>query len=96
MQVFGLPGHIIRNARDGHPDISRCVARTEAQSLTNVSLCLFGATDENLAKSDKCMSAGKISIQLQCAFTFGDALRRAPSQYVDVPQQSVAARMVRD
>jgi hypothetical protein len=55
---------IFRNSRDCHPDISERVARTEAQGLANVSLGVFGATDVNLAKSDKGMGVGEISIQL--------------------------------
>ena len=85
-----------RDAPECLPGMGIRVARTEAQGLADVSLCFLGATGENLAKSDKRMGAGKISIQLQRAFTFGDALRRAPGQYVDIPQQPVAARMVRD
>jgi hypothetical protein len=53
------------------------IARTEARCLADMSLCLFGATDENLTKSDKGMSSGEISIQRQRMFTFGDALRSA-------------------
>src|SRR3984885_10241484 len=41
-----------RLAHPRYPDVSIGVARTEAQTLRNVSLCLFGATDENLAESD--------------------------------------------
>ena len=67
----------LRKARDGHPDVSHRIARTEAQGLGNVSLCFFGATDKNLTKSDNGMGDGKISIQLQRMFTFGDALRGA-------------------
>ena len=33
-----------------HPNISQRIARTEAQSLSDVSLCFFGATDENLSQ----------------------------------------------
>jgi hypothetical protein len=99
----GTSGRLLMTAEKVRRDATKClpgvgirIARTEAQGLANVGLCFFGATDENLAKSDSCMGAGKISIQLQRAFTFGDALRRAPRQYVDIPQQPVAARMVRD
>src|SRR5271166_5001929 len=52
-----------------HPHVSHRVARTEAQGLGNVSLCFFGATDQNLAKSDKGMGVGEISIQLQRMLT---------------------------
>jgi hypothetical protein len=38
--------------------------------------------------------AGKDSIQHQRAFTFGDALRGAFGQYLDTPQQPVAAGVV--
>ena len=61
-----------------------------------MSLCFFGATDENLAKSDNGMGAGEISIQLQRMFAFGDALRRALGDYLDKSQCHMAARMVRD
>ncbi len=57
-----------------HPDVSQRIARTEAQGLSNVSLCFFGATDKNLTKSDSGMGVGEISIQRQRMFTFGDAL----------------------
>ena len=73
----------LRHARDSHPGVSHRIARTEAQGLGNVSLCFFGATDKNLAKSDKGMGVGEISIQRQRMFTFGDALCRALGQYVD-------------
>ena len=43
-----------------------------------MSLRFFGATDKNLAKSDIGVGAGKISIQRQRMFTFGDALWGAP------------------
>ncbi len=36
-------------------------------------LCFFGATDENLAEADICMSFRKIAIKLQRPLTFGDA-----------------------
>ena len=49
-----------------------------------MSLCFFGATDENLTKSDSGMGVGKISIQRQRMFTFGDALRRALGEYLDM------------
>ena len=65
---------------------SHRIARTEAQGLTDVSLCFFGATNESLAKSDKGMGAGKISIQRQRMFTFGDALCRALGEYLDKSQ----------
>ena len=48
-----------------------------------MSLCFFGATDENLAKSDSGMGVGEISIQRQRMFTFGDALRGALGAYLD-------------
>ena len=66
-----------------HPDVSQRIARAEAQGLNNVSLCFFGATDINLAISDNGMGVGKISIQRQRMFAFGDALCRALCQYLD-------------
>ena len=42
-----------------------------------MGLGFFGATDENLTKSDNGVGASKISIELQCMFAFGDALCRA-------------------
>ena len=86
----------LRKARNTHPDVSICIARTEAQGLGNVSLCLFGATDENLAKSDYGMGGGEISIQRQRMFTFGDALCGTLGQYLDKSQVHVCTRMVRD
>ena len=83
-------------ARETLPGMSIGIARTEAQGLTDVSLCFFGTTDENLTKSDKGMGAGKISIQLQRAFTFGNALQSALGQYFDIPQQPMGARVVWD
>ena len=72
------------------------IARTEARCLADMSLCLFGATDENLTKSDKGMSSGEISIQRQRMFTFGDALRSALGIDADMSQRHMAGRMVRD
>ena len=71
---------VLRDARVCHPGVGQRIARTEAQGLGNVSLRFFGATDENLAKSDNGMGPGKISIQLQRMFTFGDALCGALGQ----------------
>ena len=87
---------ILRNARDTHPGISQRIARTEAQRLTNVRLCLFGATDVNLTESDSGMGCGKISIQRQSVLAFGDALCGALGVYLDKPQHHMAARMIRD
>ena len=42
------------------------------------------------------MGAGEISIQLQHMFTFGDALRGAPGQYIDNAQRHMAKRVIRD
>ena len=42
-----------------HPGVSHRIARTEAQGLANVSLCFFGAADENLTKSDRGMGAAR-------------------------------------
>jgi hypothetical protein len=39
----------LRDAHERHPNVSQRIARTEAQGLTNVSLCFFGAADENTA-----------------------------------------------
>ena len=93
-----LPGAevVLRNARETLPGMGISIARTEAQGFANVGLCFFRTTDEGLTKSDKGVSAGQISIQLQRAFTFGDALHSALSQYFDIPQQPMAARVVRD
>ena len=67
-----------------HPDVGYHIARTETKGVADVSLCLFGATEENLTKSDQGMGAGEISIQRQRMFTFGDALRRALGLDVDM------------
>ena len=88
--------NVLREACESLPGVGIGIARTEAQGLADVSLCLFGATKEYLTKSDKGMGAGKISIERQCMFTFGDALRAALGGYVDKSQQSVAACVVRD
>ena len=53
---------VLRIARNRHPDVSQRIARAEVQGLGNVSLCLVGETDENLAISDYGMGAGEISI----------------------------------
>ena len=86
----------LRQPRDIHPDVSQCIARTEAQGFDNVSLCFFGATDKNLTKSDMSSGAGKISIQRQRMFTFGDALLSPLGHYLDQSQIHMAKRMVRD
>jgi hypothetical protein len=67
----------IREARPAHPLVSVHIARTEAQTLRNVSLCFFRAADENLTESDIGMGLRKISIKLKRTFTFGDAFRGA-------------------
>jgi hypothetical protein len=46
------------------------IARAEAQRLADMSLRLFGATDENFAESDKGMGAGKVSILAQDLLKF--------------------------
>ena len=70
------------------------VSRGEGTAAPDVILFLFGTTDENLTKSDERMSAGKISIQRQRMFTLGDAVRSALREYLDIPQQPMAARVV--
>ena len=69
--------NILRDARLSHPGIGHRIARTEPEGLDNVSLGFFGATDEDLTKSNRGMGGGEISIQLQYMFTLGDALRSA-------------------
>ena len=59
------------------------IARTEAERLGNVGLRFFGAPDKNLAESDSSVGIGKISIQRQRMFAFGDALRGALGEYLD-------------
>jgi hypothetical protein len=59
------------------PGMGIGIARTEARCLADVSLRLFGATDENLTESDRGMGGGEISIQRQRMFTF----RRCPAQH---------------
>ena len=58
-----------------HPGVGQRIARTEAQGLGDVGLRLLGVAGKNLSKSDNGIGAGKISIQRQRMFTFGDALR---------------------
>ena len=53
------------------------IARAEPQTLGDVRLRFFGATDENLAESDICMSLREIAIEFERAFAFGDALSGA-------------------
>jgi hypothetical protein len=60
-----------------------CVAWTETEGLSNMSLCLFGATHVNLTHSDKRMGVGEISIQRQRVFTLADALRGSLREYAD-------------
>src|SRR5271166_862798 len=68
---------VFRHAHGSHPGVGHRIARTEAQGLANLSLGVFGPTDKNLTESDKGMGVGKISIQRQRMFTFGDTLSRA-------------------
>ena len=86
----------LRRARVVHPSVSQRVARAEAQSLNKVKLGFFGVADANLSNANKVMGAGEISIQRQRVFAFGDALRGAPRQNVDISQVHMAAGMVRD
>ena len=44
----------------------------------------FGAAHKNLSQSNIKMGEGEISIQLQRMFAFGDALRRALGEYLDM------------
>ena len=76
-----------RQALVSQRDISRRIARAEAQGLDNVSLGFFGATDKYLAKSDSGTGAGEIAIERQRMFTLGDALGSALGQYLDDPQE---------
>ena len=66
-----------------HPDVSRRVAWTETQGLDNVSFCFLGATNKKLARSDRGMGEGEISIQRQRMLIFGDALKGALAKNVD-------------
>ena len=68
--------------------------RTEAQRLSNVSLGFFGATDKSLAKSDKVMGVGEISIQRQSMLTFGYALCPTLGANLDKSQVHMGTRMV--
>src|SRR5208283_4067932 len=77
---------VLRPACGTHPDVGPRIARTEAQGLSNVSLCFFSAANDNLTKTDSGMGVGEISIQLQRVFTFGDALCGALGQYIDMSQ----------
>jgi hypothetical protein len=86
----------LRRARRIHPDISHRIARTEAQGLIDVSLSFFCAPDVNLAISDKGMSAGEISIQLQRMCGLGYALRSTFGLYLNASQVHVCASVVWD
>ena len=86
----------LRHTRHIHPEVSHCIARTQAQRLSNVSLCFLGATDTNLAKSDKVMGVSEISIQRQSMLTFGYALCPTLGANLDKSQIHMGARMVRD
>jgi hypothetical protein len=79
-----------------HPDVSRRIARTEAQGLDDMSLRFFCAPDESLTNSDGEMRVGKISIQRQRMFPFSEARRSPLGEYVDESQCHMAERMVRD
>ena len=95
-RLLPKPEVILRDARYIHPTVSHCIARTEPQGLADVSLCLFGATDEDLTHSNNGVGGREISIQRQGMFTLGDALRAALGGYVDQSQAHMAKRMVRD
>ena len=49
-----------------------------------MSLGFFGATYKNLSQSNNKMGGGEISIERQRMFTFGDALRSALGEYLDM------------
>ena len=87
---------VLRHARDGHPDVSQCIARTEAQGLFNVSLRFFGATHKDLASSNKGMGMSEISIKRHRVLAFRDSLRGAPGEHGDNSQVQMCARMVWD
>jgi hypothetical protein len=77
------PQQVLRQAHVSHPDESRRIARAEAQGLSNVSLCFFGAADIYLAKADSAFGSSEISIQRQRMFAFGDAHSSTLRPYVD-------------
>src|ERR1700677_163859 len=95
-RLLPTAGAEVCEARPAHPDVSIRIARTEAQTFGDVSLCFFGATDENLTEANISMGVRKISIKLKSAFTFGDAFCGALGPYIDESQPHVAAWMVRD
>ena len=54
-RLFRTAEVVLRIARERHPNVSHRIARTEAQGLGNVRLCLLGATSEDLTKPDESM-----------------------------------------
>ena len=74
---------VLREAHVSHPDKRYRIAGAATQSLSNMSLCFFGATDKYLAKSDSAFGACDISVQRQRMLAFGDALSSTLRPYVD-------------
>ena len=85
----------LREACEIHPKVSRHIARAEAEGLADVSLGLFGATDENLTVSDKRMGVSEVSIEFRRMFAFGDARPSTLGVNVDDSQCQMSARIVR-
>ena len=63
----------LRDAGDKQPSIEIIVPGTEPDRLLDVGLGFLEATDNNLRETDGCVSVGKVRIQRQRAFTFGES-----------------------
>jgi hypothetical protein len=76
------------------PKISHRVPWAETHRLANMGLRLFRAADQRLAHPDKRMGMGKIPVERQRMFAFGDALCGALGEDVDHPQRHVRACVI--
>jgi hypothetical protein len=73
----------LRGADKLYPTVGSMVTRREANGLINMGLCFLGVTAKNLGKTDNSVSVGQISIQSQCALTFGNAMANAVGDDMD-------------
>jgi hypothetical protein len=76
-----------------YPTVGSMVTRREAKGLTNMGLCFLGVTDKNFGKTDNSVCVGQISIQSQCALTFGNALGNAVGDDMNSAHHQVSEGM---
>ncbi len=85
----------LRDAGDIQPTKEIIVPGTETNRLLDLGLGFLEASDNNLGETDYCVSVGKVRVQNQSTFTFGDPLRGAVGEDLHGSHGDVGAGMVR-